>query len=96
MVLWVYIVLLVVGGLIGFLKAGSKISLIASVVSAVPLVLCALKIIPGFPIAPVILGCLAAMFIVRFKKGKKFMPSGMMAVLTILFEAAVLCFHFGL
>ena len=30
-VLWIYIILLVIGGLIGFLKAGSKASLIASV-----------------------------------------------------------------
>ena len=32
--LWVYIILLLVGGLIGFFKAGSKISLITSSVFA--------------------------------------------------------------
>ena len=31
-ILWIYIVLLVAGGLMGFLKAGSKMSLIAGVV----------------------------------------------------------------
>ena len=29
-ILWIYIVLLVVGGLIGFLKAGSQVSIIMS------------------------------------------------------------------
>ena len=40
-VLWIYIVLLVVGGLIGFLKAKSQVSLIMSVVFAALLALCA-------------------------------------------------------
>ena len=34
MILWLYIVLLLVGGLIGFLKANSKVSLIMSSVFA--------------------------------------------------------------
>jgi uncharacterized membrane protein (UPF0136 family) len=38
-VLWVYIVLLLVGGLIGFFKAKSKVSLITSAVFAAVLVL---------------------------------------------------------
>ncbi len=38
-VLWVYIILLLVGGLIGFLKAKSKVSLVTSAVFAAVLVL---------------------------------------------------------
>ena len=38
-VLWIYIVLLLVGGMIGFLKAASKVSLISSSVFAAVLVL---------------------------------------------------------
>ena len=38
-VLWIYIVLLLVGGLIGFFKANSKVSLISSSVFAAVLVL---------------------------------------------------------
>ena len=53
-VLWIYIVLLLVGGLIGFFKAGSKVSLITS-----------------------------SVFAVRLAKTKKFMPSGLMLVVTI-------------
>ena len=43
-VLWIYIVLLLVGGLIGFLKAKSQVSLVMSAAFAAALVLCA---IPG-------------------------------------------------
>ena len=38
-VLWVYIVLLIGGGLLGYIKAKSKASIIASSVFAVPLIL---------------------------------------------------------
>jgi len=41
LVLWIYIVLLVVGGLIGFLKAKSKVSLIMSAIFAALLAMCA-------------------------------------------------------
>jgi uncharacterized membrane protein (UPF0136 family) len=81
-VLWVYIVLLLAGGLMGFLKAGSKISLITSAAFALPLALCATGVIPPFPIAPILLGLLALVFGVRYVKGKRFMPSGLMAVVT--------------
>lgn len=82
-VLWVYIVLLIVGGLIGYFKANSKPSLIASVASAVALVLANV----GFILAPnmvdVILAILLVIFTIRLTKTKKFMPSGLMLVLTI-------------
>ena len=61
-ILWVYIVLLLAGGLMGFLKAGSKISLITSAAFALPLALCALNVIPLYPIAPILLGLLALVF----------------------------------
>jgi uncharacterized membrane protein (UPF0136 family) len=89
-VLWIYIVLLLAGGLMGFLKAGSKISLIVSVAFALPLVLCALHVIPFFPAAPVLVGFLALVFGVRFVKGGKFMPSGLMLVLSAITVAAFL------
>ena len=87
-VLWVYIVLLLVGGLIGFLKAGSKVSLISSSVFAAVLVLTA---VPGvferkfaLGLSNVLLSALLVVFAIRLAKTKKFMPSGMMLVLTIL------------
>lgn len=82
-VLWVYIVLLVAGGLVGFLKAGSKASIIASSIFAVPLVLAALGIVPAL-VAEVVLGVLLVFMGVKFAKSKKFMPSGLMAVLSAI------------
>jgi len=92
-VLWIYTVLLLGGGLMGFLKAGSKISLITSAAFAVPLVLCALGILKPFMIAQIVIAVLAAVFGIRFAKGKKFMPSGLMLVLSVVFWAALFLLH---
>ncbi|MGA2279534.1 MAG: TMEM14 family protein [Verrucomicrobiota bacterium] len=87
-VLWIYIVLLLVGGLIGFFKANSKVSLISSSVFAALLVLTAVPGVfqPAFArgLANVILAALLVVFAVRLARTKKFMPSGLMLVLTIL------------
>ncbi len=83
-ILWVYIVLLVVGGLIGFFKAKSKVSLITSVVFAALLSLCAVGIVFRPYMADVILAVLLVVFGVRLAKTKKFMPSGLMLVLTLV------------
>src|ERR1043165_380449 len=83
-ILWIYIVLLVVGGMIGFLKAGSKASLITSVTFAALLSLCALGIIFQRYVADIILAVLLVFFAWRLSKSKKFMPSGLMLVLTLL------------
>src|SRR5215467_974203 len=87
-VLWVYIVLLIAGGLMGFLKAGSKASIIASSIFAAVLALFASNIIP-FRYCYFILLVLLLFFGKRFLKGKKFMPSGMMAVLTLIVLVAL-------
>ena len=87
MVLWIYIVLLLVGGLIGFLKAGSKVSLISSSVFAAVLVLTQTGIFePAVArnLVNVLLAALLVVFAIRLTKTKKFMPSGLMLVLTIL------------
>src|SRR5437016_14489788 len=82
-VLWVYIVLVVAGALVGFLKAGSKASLIASASFAAALMLCAIGVIFQPHVADIILAVLLVFFAVRLTKSKKFMPSGLMLVLTI-------------
>ncbi len=86
-VLWVYIVLLVVGGLIGFLKAGSKVSLVSSVAAAAALILAN---IPGLlttalarGVTDTVMAALLVVFTIRLAKTRKFMPSGLMLVLTI-------------
>ena len=77
----------------GFLKAGSKISLITSVAFAVPLALCAAGVIPVNPVAPILVGLLALVFVIRFAKGKKFMPSGLMVLLSLAMLAVLLLLH---
>ena len=87
-VLWIYIVLLVVGGLIGFFKAKSKVSLIMSAVFAAALVLAA---VPNFfdvrfrhGLANTLMAALLVVFALRLAKTKKFMPAGMMLIATIV------------
>jgi uncharacterized membrane protein (UPF0136 family) len=94
-VLWIYIVLLVAGGLIGFLKAGSKVSLMISIGFAVALIITS---IPGLfgpqfrtGAGDVLMAVLLVVFAIRLGKTKKFMPAGMMLVVTL---AALALRHF--
>jgi uncharacterized membrane protein (UPF0136 family) len=93
-ILWIYIVLLLVGGMIGFFKAGSKISLITSSVAAALLILTTLPGVFTYTfrrnLAELIMAVLLVVFAIRLSKTKKFMPSGMMLVVTL---AALLLHH---
>ncbi len=82
-ILWIYIIVLVAGGLYGFLKAKSKPSLIASVAFAAALSLCAADIIFKAYVADILLAALLVVFGMRLAKTHKFMPSGLMLVLTL-------------
>jgi uncharacterized membrane protein (UPF0136 family) len=86
-VLWVYIVLLLVGGLIGFFKAKSKVSLITSAVFAALLILTTLRGVfqPGFALglANITLVVLLVVFAVRLTKTKRLMPSGVTLAATV-------------
>jgi uncharacterized membrane protein (UPF0136 family) len=83
-VIWAYVALLVVGGLMGFIKGKSKISLISSLIFAVILALVALgKITPAY-IAEVVVGFLLLFFGARFIRSKKVMPAGMMTVVSLI------------
>ena len=94
-ILWIYIVLLVVGGLIGFFKAKSQVSLIMSVGFAAALAVCAVnglldaKLARG--LADVLMIALLVVFAIRLAKTKKFMPAGMMLLVTL---AALVLRHF--
>ena len=88
--LWVYIALLLAGGLMGFIKAKSNASLIMSVLFAAALAFCATGVIPVPHLAEFLVGFLLVFFGVRFAKGKKFMPSGLMTVLSAAVLAALL------
>jgi len=87
-VLWIYIILLLIGGLFGFLKAGSKVSLITSAVCAAALIVTAIPglLAPGLAraVADIIMAGLLVVFAIRLGKTRKFMPSGLMLVITLV------------
>ena len=69
-ILWIYIVLLVVGGLMGYLKAGSKVSLIVSAAAAAILVLCQIRVVFQPHMADIVLALLLVVFAWRLTKSK--------------------------
>ena len=87
-ILWIYIILLIAGGLIGFFKAGSKISLIMSAAFAAVLILTTLNGVftpsARYQLANIVMGALLVVFAVRLTRTKKFMPNGLMLVITIV------------
>jgi uncharacterized membrane protein (UPF0136 family) len=84
-VIWVYVALLIVGGLMGFIKSKSRISLVSSLIFAVLLALVALRTITPPYIAEIIVGFLFVFFGARFVRTKKVMPAGMMTVVSLIF-----------
>jgi uncharacterized membrane protein (UPF0136 family) len=93
--LGIYALLLAVGGLMGFLKAKSRPSLIAGMLSAVGAVialgLSAAGFAFGLPLGLVLAIALVVLFGYRFAfKGRKFMPSGMMAVVSLVVSAVLI------
>jgi uncharacterized membrane protein (UPF0136 family) len=83
-VLWVYIALLIVGGLMGFIKGKSKISLISSLIFAIVLALVALGTIQSKHVAIGLVAFLLVFFGARFLRSKKVMPAGMMSVVSLV------------
>lgn len=82
-ILWGYLVLLLVGGVMGFVKGKSRISLISSLVFGALIALSAAgKLGPAW-IGDLLLTALVIVFALRFQKTKKLMPAGFMTLLTI-------------
>ena len=80
--------LTIAGGVMGYVKAGSTISLIAGSICGV-LLLVAAFILPGQAIAGLTIGAivsllLAAQFLPAFIRTGKMMPAGMMSLLSVL------------
>lgn len=80
----IYGVLAIVGGVIGYLKARSKPSLISGIVSGLLLIIGALRaaqgIASGLWLVKIVTLVLLIVFIVRLIKTKKFMPAGLMVI----------------
>ena len=95
-VLWVYVGLLILGGLMGYLKAKSQPSLITSLVLAGVLSICASGILsPALSkfITNLVLVALLLFFGVRYAMKKKFMPAGLMVILSLVTLVLVNVLH---
>lgn len=90
--LGIYAVLLAVGGIIGYTKAGSRPSLIAGLASALAAIL---ALVLSFQNARwgMVLGCLVALLLTFFfghrfaVKTRKFMPAGLLAIVSLVVMA---------
>jgi uncharacterized membrane protein (UPF0136 family) len=81
-------VLTIAGGIVGYVKAGSVISIIAGSISGVLLVVAAF-LLPDHQAVGLIIGLvislvLAGQFIPKFFQTSKVMPAGLMSVLSVL------------
>jgi uncharacterized membrane protein (UPF0136 family) len=84
--LYLFGALTIAGGVMGFVKAGSRASLIAGGVSGVLLLVAGYLVGAGNVVAGLVLGlvlslALAGQFGPKFFRTRKVMPAGMMAVL---------------
>lgn len=90
----IYGILTIVGGIIGYLKAGSSASLIAGALSGVLIILSAVALLKGKPFGYYGLvslsGILLVFFGIRFLKAFVFMPAGLMLVLSAIVLAGLL------
>ena len=80
--------LTIAGGVMGYMKASSAISLVAGAISGVLLLLAAF-LLPGHSVAGLILGgvvslLLVGYFLPAFFRTGKITPAGMMSILSIL------------
>ena len=87
--LFIFGVLTIAGGVMGFVKAGSNVSLIAGGVSGVLLLVSgylvgAGKVQPGLILGLVLSLALAGQFLPKFLSTHKFMPAGLMAICGVI------------
>lgn len=83
-----YGVLAIVGGIIGYVQAQSKVSLISGSVSGLLLIVAGVMQLQGqragLILATVITSVLVIVFAIRLIKTRKFMPAGLMSLLGIV------------
>lgn len=83
-----YALLVLAGGIFGYAKAGSQVSLMSGVISGIVLAIATylswqnLKL--GLGLATVVAIALLITFAIRFNKTRKLMPAGLMAGLSLL------------
>ena len=86
-VLGIYGILLIVGGVMGMVKAGSRVSMIAGgiagVVALVSLWISLSDPATGFLVGALLALLLTGMFVNRFMATRKFMPAGMVLIMSL-------------
>jgi len=84
----VFGVLTVVGGIVGYVKAGSVVSIIAGSITGVLLLVAAFLLpehrVIGLATAFIISLLLAAQFVPKFIRTGRAMPAGMMSILSVI------------
>ncbi|MEO0684386.1 MAG: TMEM14 family protein [Cyanobacteria bacterium J06649_11] len=83
-----YGILSIIGGIIGYKSAGSKVSLISGTISGLLLIIAAYLQIQGqnvgLILAVIITSLLVIVFAVRLMKTRKIMPAGLMVILGLV------------
>ncbi|MDX2227998.1 MAG: TMEM14 family protein [Leptolyngbyaceae cyanobacterium bins.349] len=87
--LLLYAILVIAGGVMGYVKAQSKPSLISGLISGVALLIAwAIALFQnynaGMTLATLFAIALLLVFAIRFRKTNKFMPAGLMAILSLI------------
>ena len=90
----VFVALTIVGGIVGYLKAGSVASIIAGSITGVLLLVAAFLLAEhrtiGLATALVVSLLLAAQFVPKFLRTGRVMPAGMMSILSAIGIIAVI------
>lgn len=83
-----YGVLTLIGGIMGYVQAQSKASLISGIVSGLLLIIAGVMQLQGqeagLILATVITAVLVIVFAIRLSKTRKFMPAGLMSLLGLV------------
>jgi uncharacterized membrane protein (UPF0136 family) len=92
-----YGILAIVGGIIGYAQARSKVSLISGTISGALLILGGVLALAGMGwglgLAAIVSAVLIVVFAIRLSKTRKFMPAGLMIIagvvtLIVIFQAS--------
>lgn len=84
----VFGLLTIVGGVVGYVKAGSVVSIIAGVITGVLLIVAAFLLpehrVAGLATGLIVSLLLAAQFVPKFVRTGRIMPAGLMSVLSVI------------
>lgn len=93
-IVFVYAVLVSLGGIMGFVKARSMPSLIAGEIGFLSLIAAGYGLYKGqtwgLPLAVILIAFLLVFFVIRYVRTRLFLPGGLMSILSLLALMGVL------